>query len=254
MINKYLLFFIIFLTSCLAHENPSEDDLLKAHDIGIVKKKHILFINSYHQGMPWFQNIKKGLYDVLRPQENHLVIHIEDMDTKRFYSESYLENLKNVYQLKYKDAKFDLILASDNNAFEFLKKFKQELFGKTPVVFAGLNNYENIRIDQRDEYTGVLETHSSEETINLMMKFHPEINKIYVLNDYLKTGLEIKKNIKDVISRVNYDIEFLFNKKQSVYELQKELESLKSDTMLLLGVYFTDKDGLSFDDILLILW
>jgi len=236
----------MFLSICLAHENASEDDLLKAHDLGLVEKKHILFINSYHQGMPWFKNLKKGLFAVLKPQENNLIIHIEDMDTKRFYSESYIENLKKVYELKYKDFKFDLILASDNNAFEFLKKFKQDLFKKTPVVFAGLNNYENIRIDQRDEYTGVLETHSSKDTIDLMMKFHPEINKIYVLNDYLKTGLEIKKNIKDVITRVNYDIEFIFNKKQSVYELQKELGNLKPDTMLLLGTYFTDKNGLSF--------
>jgi len=246
VINKFLLFFIVFLTITLAHDNALEDDLLKAHDIGLIEKKHILFINSYHQGMPWFQNIKKGLFDVLNPQENNFVIHIEDMDTKRFYSESYLENLKKVYELKYRDFKFDLILSSDNNAYEFLKKFKQELFGETPVVFAGLNNYENIRIGQRDEYTGVLENHSSEETINLMLKLHPQINKIYVLNDYLKTGLEIKKNIKDVISRVNYDIEFIFNKKQSVYELQKELGKLTPDTMLLLGAYFTDKNGLSF--------
>ncbi len=135
MINKFLLFFIVFLTISLAHDNASEDDLLKAHDIGLIEKKHILFINSYHQGMPWFQNIKKGLFDVLKPQENNLIIHIEDMDTKRFYSESYLENLKKVYQLKYQNSKFDLILASDNNAYEFLKKFKQELFGKVYGCF-----------------------------------------------------------------------------------------------------------------------
>ena len=246
MINKCLLFFIIFLTFNFAQENAAEDDFAKTHNLGKSKNTHILLLNSYHQGMPWFQNIKKGIRDVLRPQESNIVIHIEDMDTKRFNSQSYLENLKKVYKLKYNDFHFDLILSTDNNAFEFLKKYKQELFGKTPVIFAGLNNYENIRIDERDEYTGVLEVHSSKETLDLMLKFHPKIKKIYVLNDYLKTGLEVKKGIKNIINKFNYDIEFIFNKKQSVHDLQIELRKLGPDTMLFLGAYFTDKNSFSF--------
>jgi|GEM_PF-1927127 len=246
MINKCLLFFIIFLTFNFAHENATEDDFAKTHNLGQTKNIHILLLNSYHQGMPWFQNIKKGLNDVLRPQENNIVIHIEDMDTKRFNSQSYLENLKKVYKLKYEDSHFDLILSTDNNAFEFLKKYKQELFGKTPVIFAGLNNYENIRIDERAEYTGVLEVHSNKQTLDLMLRFHPEIKKIYVLNDYLKTGLEVKKGIKNIINKFNYDIEFIFNKKQSVHDLQEELGKLGPDTMLFLGAYFTDKNSFSF--------
>ena len=165
-----LLFIILFLNLSHAHKN----DFRQTHNLSQTKSKHVLLLNSYHQGMPWLQNIKKGLYGVLNPQENNIIIHIEDMDTKRFYSEKYLENLKKVYQLKYKDAPFDLILATDNNAYEFLKKNKQELFKKTPVVFAGLNNYEKKKIINRDEYTGVLEYDSIKENLDLIKRFHPK--------------------------------------------------------------------------------
>ena len=206
MIKLFILIFILFASNSSSAQTSENNTFTTNKNAQKVQKNQILILNSYHQGMPWFQNIKKGLFSVLKPQENDVTIHIEDMDTKRFYNEEYLENLKNVYKLKYKNSNFDLILSTDNSAYEFLKDYKKELFGETPVVFAGLNNYENIRIDERDYYTGVLEYHSFEKNIELMMRLHPNSKKIYVLNDYLKTGLEVKKNIKNVINKMNYDI------------------------------------------------
>jgi len=246
IMKLFVLIFVLFATVLSSEETKLNKNMLDSENINKTTTTHILILNSYHQGMPWFQNIKKGLFEELKPQENAFTIHIEDMDTKRFYSEEYLENLKNVYKLKYKDSNFDLILATDNTAYEFLRDHKIELFGQTPVVFAGLNNYENIRIEQRDFYTGVLEYHSFEKSIELMMKLHPKSKKIYVLNDYLKTGLEVKKNIKNVVNKMNYNIEFIFNENMSVEELRKELASLSPDTILHLGSYFTDSNGLSF--------
>ncbi|NQY93724.1 MAG: PAS domain-containing protein, partial [Campylobacteraceae bacterium] len=45
---------------------------------------------------------------------------------------------------------------------------------------------------------------------------------------------------------MNYDIEFLFNANMNVQDLVKELNSLSPDTILYLGSYFTDSNGLSF--------
>ena len=246
MIFKIILFILLFINILLAHDNPKSESFFKTHDLKQTKSKHILLLNSYHQGMPWFQSIKKGLNDILEPQKNSIVIHIEDMDSKRFFSKQYFEKLKKVYKLKYDDAHFDLILSTDNNAYEFLQKNKEELFKNTPVIFAGLNNYEKKKIVKRNEYTGVLEYHSYKENLDLIVKLHPERKKIYILNDYLKTGLAVKKNMQDTIRKENYDIEFLYNKNLKIGELQKELTSLSSDTVLYLGAYFTDKNGLSF--------
>ncbi len=43
------------------------------------------------------------------------------------------------YRLKYQAIHFDLIAATDNDAFDFLIAHRDDLFGETPVVFCGVN-------------------------------------------------------------------------------------------------------------------
>jgi len=43
------------------------------------------------------------------------------------------------YKTKYKNINFDLILSSDNNALDFLKKYRDTIFGDVPVSFSGVN-------------------------------------------------------------------------------------------------------------------
>lgn len=246
MVRKIIFFLILSLNICFAHNIDPSNDFLQTHNLSQYKNNHVLILNSYHQGIPLFQNLVKGLEDILEPQKNNILFHVENMDTKRFYNKKYIDTLKKVYKIKYKDAHFDLILSIGNNSYDFLKNNKEELFKNTPVVFVGLIDYNEKNIDNRDEYTGIIEHLSIKENFDLIIKLHPNIKKIYVLNDYLKTGLAVKENIKNVIKKENYNVEFVFNKNLKIQELQKELDSLSSDTILYLGSYFTDKEGHSF--------
>lgn len=246
MVRKIILFFILSLNLSFAHDIDASNDFLQTHNLSQYKNKHVLILNSYHQSMPLFMNLEKGLEDALESQKDNIVFHIENMDTKRFYNKKYIDTLKKVYNIKYKDAHFDLILSIGNTAYDFLKNNKNELFKKTPVIFAGLIDYNEKDIDNTDEYTGIIEYLSIKENFDLIIKLHPNVKKIYVLNDYLKTGLAVKENIKKVIKKENYNIEFIFNKNLKIKELQKELDSLSSDTIVYLGSYFTDKEGYFF--------
>lgn len=52
------------------------------------------------------------------------------MDTKRYYSEEYIKLLQEYYHEKYKNQNFDLIISTDNIAYDFLIENKKELFGE----------------------------------------------------------------------------------------------------------------------------
>ena len=193
--------------------------------------------------MTWANDIISGINNTLEIEKNNFILHIENMDTKRHNSKSYYKSLASLYKSKYQDIKFDLILASDNNAFDFLKEYRDDIFGVVPVSFSGINNYSESMIAGEDKYTGVEEITSEKETVELILKLHPKTKNIYILNDYLTTGRawqkSFEKNLKPFSKRVN----LIYNKNETLENIQKKIKNLSSDTVLLMGVYFTDKNN-----------
>ncbi|MEA3498608.1 MAG: ABC transporter substrate binding protein, partial [Campylobacterota bacterium] len=210
-----------------------------------VDQKHILVLHSYNKSMSWITNIDQSIDDVLQPNKNNYIIHREYMDTKRIFTKEYLINLKKLYQNKYQNTKLDLILSSDNNAFNFLRKNRDELFGDIPVSFCGVNFFKDSDISGLTNYTGATEIFDAKQTVEIALKLNPKIKNIYVINDYLTTGKAWSKTIKEQLNGIDKNI--IYVKNSSIKVLKKQLKSLnKKDTMVLLGVYFKDKDGTYF--------
>ncbi|MEA3290630.1 MAG: ABC transporter substrate binding protein [Campylobacterota bacterium] len=204
--------------------------------------KHILLLNSYHQGMTWVDNLTKGVHDILNIEKNNYIIHIENMDTKRHNTKEYYKSVAHLYKNKYKNIKLDLILSSDNNAFDFLRKYRNDIFGDVPVSFSGVNNFSRSMIAGHTNYTGVAENFSDVSTVNTILKLHPNTKKIYILNDYLKTGRAWEASMRKNLEIFKGKVEIQYSKNQTLKELQNTVKSLEKDTVLLMGVFFADKN------------
>ncbi|NQY93028.1 MAG: sensor histidine kinase [Campylobacteraceae bacterium] len=228
---RYIILVILFVVTLYAEQS---------------KSKHILLLNSYNQSMSWVQNITKSVYDVLEPDKNNYIIHIENMDTKRIYNPSYLKQLKAIYTNKYKNIKFDLILSSDNNAFDFLRSNRNDIFGKVPVSFSGVNFFKDSDLSGYELYTGITEEFDVLGTLNLAMKLKPNTKEIFIINDYLKTGVAWRKTIQERLKGFDKNVKITYSKNDSISNLQDTLKNLSSDTIVLLGAYFKDKDGTFF--------
>lgn len=208
--------------------------------------KNILLLNSYNQSMGWVQNITTSVYDILKPYQNNIILHIENMDTKRVYNAQHISHLKEIYKNKYKNIKFDMILSSDNNAFDFLRENRDELFGNVPVVFSGVNFYQDLDLNNFTNFTGVAEEFDAIGTIDTALKLKPDTKEIFVITDYLKSGIIWQETIKKQLSNIDKTIKITFAKNISIYELKKKLHTLSKNTIVLLGVYYKDRDGKYF--------
>lgn len=98
-----------------------------------VRSEEVLLINSYNPGMAWTDDVTNGVrlrLAIDRPSAN---LTVEYMDTKKLYpSEARLEELKELYAERYRNKHFDVIISSDDDAFRFLLKNRDELFPGTP--------------------------------------------------------------------------------------------------------------------------
>ena len=206
--------------------------------------KRVLVLNSYHKGFAQTDAIVKGVESVLKPEENDIELRTEYMDSKSTkYDSSYKEKLYELYKYKYGNQTFDLIISSDDNAFNFLREYHQDLFPGTPVVFCGVNNLKAPTLIDPEEFTGIIELQSIKETIDIGLKLHPETEQIVFVVDNTPTGEYLWGQIQENFKYYE-DIRMTrLDESLSLEQIEEEVSKLSDDTIVLFGTYNHDKSG-----------
>lgn len=94
-------------------------------------------LHSYYKGYRWTDDENRGIESVLLPGIGAANLYIEYMDTKRFYSRGSLEDFPEIYRRKFRLHHFDAIVATDNNAFDFLREHRDQLSRHASGVLRG---------------------------------------------------------------------------------------------------------------------
>ncbi len=98
--------------------------------------KTVLWLDSYHQGYEWTDGIERGIRAVL--DDTGVILRIHRMDTKRHREEAFKVATGKNAAAEIKRLKPDLVIASDDNAQQYVivPYFKN---AGLPVVFCGVN-------------------------------------------------------------------------------------------------------------------
>ncbi len=205
--------------------------------------KKVLVLNSYHRAFKWTDRIVHGISSVLETEEQDIEIYSENMDSKRFSSKAYIRELQKIYTLKFRDLKFDVIISSDDNAFHFLLRNHNDLFANTPVVFCGVNYFEDSMLEGHKLFTGVVEATDIKSNIELILKLHPETKSIAVITDNTTTGESTRKVLEQVSKDYSGIIEIvsLDGSKITRAEVFKKLQDLPKGSQVLLLNFHRDK-------------
>lgn len=204
----------------------------------------ILVINSYHQGLKWEHDLFRGIQEVLEPRKNNIRIHVENMDTKRVpYTPAYREKLLSLYHYKYRATSFRLIIATDNNAFDLMRQYRDTIFPGVPVAFCGVNFFQDKSLNGLSGFTGVAETIDAAETVRTALELHPETRHIFVVNDHLPTGRAWTHAIRQALQTLPGLPEVSYAGDLSMDSLLNTVQHLPEQSIVLLGVYFRDKQN-----------
>ena len=206
--------------------------------------KTILVLNSYHYGMQWVNNVVSGIYNEFDTTGDDAIIHTEYLDSKNYSDDNYYNMLYNVYQYKYQQSPPDIIICSDDNALRFLIKYRNSLFTNIPIVFCGINNIDSYKNElENSNITGVVENFDINSTLMIAKKMQPTTKHVFVVNDFSITGQENVAVVKKAIKNFNINLDFIFSKNSSINELVAEINSLPSDSIVLLMSFNKDRLG-----------
>ena len=228
----FLLFSILFFNSLFANQT-----------------KEVLLIHSYHKGYVWSDDISKTIEKNFEEHKN-IELTTVYMDAKRIDDSSYLENLSRLYKQQFEGRKFDLIIVSDNNAFDFMIKYYEFLFKNIPVLFCGINNFHKVLLDENDMYkymSGVSEKVDLEKNFELISKLHPKLKNLLIINDTSNTGYAIKRDLEPIIQKYKKKYNIEYTDDLEIKNLQKKVSNLdKENSVILFVLLFKDTTGKFF--------
>ncbi|AXX91110.1 histidine kinase [Malaciobacter molluscorum LMG 25693] len=210
--------------------------------------KEILLLHSYHKGYKWTDEISSAIEKEFASY-NNINLTTVYMDTKRVSNKIYYEKLYELYKEEFKTRKFDVIIASDNSALEFLIEYQKRLFPNIPILFCGINYFDESILEKngmKKYVSGVLEQVDLEKNFELISKIHPKLKKLIIINDKSRTGLIMKEDLEKIFPkyRKKFKIEYIDDMRMN--ELKKVVSKTDKNTALLFVLLFKDKTGKFF--------
>ena len=208
--------------------------------------KNILVLNSYHQGYKWADDITSGINSVMGAATSNIHVQTEYMDTQHIADARYLLELKKIYSYKFRNKKFEVIIAADDPAFSFLLKYRNILFPGIPIVFCGVNHFVDSMLNGHDDITGVVEDQDIKATLELALKLHPQTRNVYVINDNTMTGKSIGKALDEITPLFTDRVRFIPLGGRSMEQIQQKVANLPPHSLVLYLIFFEDGNGVKF--------
>jgi PAS domain S-box-containing protein len=205
--------------------------------------RNVLLLHSYHQGLDWTDKITEGIESVLKGKGSHAVLRVEYMDAKHVNDPKHYRTLYELYKRKFANSRFDVIISSDDDAFNFLLKHRQDLFPGTPVVFCGVNYFRDSMLAGPDGFTGVVESFDVKRTLDVALKAHPDARYVYVYVDNTATGIANRKISAEALVPYNNRVRGVFLENLNLKETREKGLCLPPRSIALMMTIPSDRYG-----------
>ncbi|MEI6702768.1 MAG: ABC transporter substrate binding protein, partial [Deltaproteobacteria bacterium] len=211
--------------------------------------KRVFVLNSFNRGYSWTDNMLRGIDDVFGSSGVNVETYVTFMDMKRIPpTPQYFQQLKELIREGYRGVRFDAVLACDNDAFEFAKKYRDELFPGVPVVFSSINDFDERMLEGRRDITGTSENTDYTGTIKAALHLLPATKNIVVVTDSTTTGKAHLSAVEKIRPDFPQSLDFTYISlaDMTMDELAGKLSKLERGSIVLLLQHFKDRDGKSY--------
>ena len=226
IVLTFFMSFIPFYSQALSHNGSGK----------------ILVVNSYHKGYLWSDRVMDGLDSVLTSM-NDSDIYYEYLDTKRNSSSEYMEYLKKIFLMKYSKNDFDIIILSDDNAFNFILQLRNSVFKNVPIVFCGINNYNSSMIQGYKNITGIAEYYDPAKTMEAARTLFPEKDLFISICDNTESGVINQKLFLKAAENMPQNIKYEVWHNLSNTELENRIKNAPMNSVIFYTEFNRDGDG-----------
>jgi len=227
---KFFVILFLFFSSLLFANTP----------------KNVLILNSYHKGFELSDTIIKNIEKTFYSYED-IDIDVIYMDSKKIHSRQYKKKLIDLYSLQLKNRTFDLIITIDRFAYKLaVKNFNSVFPNKPMLLFIGVEQFskELARVYNLDDrINGIIQKLPIKDNIDLIFKFMPDLEKLYILNDRSPNGNDSSPFIRDAINQIKSKIKIEYLRDDSLANFKEYFSTFKKNEAILFIRFSNDFDG-----------
>ena len=231
---------VVLLVSAVQAAGPSVKSVYAATNDAKVKR--VLYINSYNRGYSWSDDIERGLGERLKSADRKIELSVEYLDGRRFPESARNDLLAATLAAKYTRYRHDIVVVSDNYAFDFAILYRKQLFYDLPIVFCGYNNFRPDVLKGIGNITGVNEEVDFAKTVDFAIQVQPAVRNLVFI---ISTGDDSNRRMAEVAEdtlfpelRKSYHLIVL--KDASMAEIGSRLGALSPDSAVFLVGMSTD--------------
>jgi len=210
--------------------------------------KRVLFLNSYSRDFITVpvvvDQVEQELKGLATLQYLFMNTKNLDLDFAVAQTKRELEYLEGKYGYK-----FDLIITGDDDALDFVRKYRNEYFKDIPVIFENVNSENKVREAVKDPLmAGLVETFYIKETVQLALKLNPKAQRLVVVTD----GTISSKGTDEQIDAVKkdfpqLDFQRLNGSRYTTERLKTILGSYGEETILYFNMLSVDGSGIRYN-------
>ncbi|WP_459857034.1 PAS domain S-box protein [Humidesulfovibrio idahonensis] len=238
-----LLLLCLLAASAAAQQQPPLPQAAAQKAGGQPEEQRVLVLHSYHPGYQWTDNIQRGAAEALARLAPDAHVFVEYMDTQRIAPERAFPVLRAYFAAKYATLRPQVVLASDDNAVDFLLRYRDELFPGAAVVFCGVGEVEAKQLELRRDYTGVVERTELTATIDAALKLMPSMRRLVLITGASENGETGKRLFRQTMPRYAGRLEPVELCGLPFEEVAARLTTLSSDTAILYMGLLRDPSG-----------
>jgi signal transduction histidine kinase len=183
------------------------------------------------------------LPDMLRQAIGSVDVYSEYMDLPRFPEPQYEQALVEYLSLKYNRRPFDLIVAIQDVASDFVAKHHDDLFAGSPVVFAAT---EPPRIANA---TGIRLTLDFAKTIALATTLQPDTREVFVVSGASARDKVYEDIARTQLRRFQDRLAITYLSDTSAPELERRLATLPEHSIIFYVLFYQDATGENFEPV-----
>ena len=144
---------------------------------------------------------------------------------------------------KYRDQKFDIVIAIQTAALDFVLKHRAELWPKTAVVFLGVPNNEIRQRHLGLRVTGIAGAIDFGGTLRLAFRLQPNARRVVVVSGVTQTEQSWVSLVRRALRPFEGRVHVTYLTQHTVSEILTSVSSLPKDSIVLYVSMFEDATG-----------
>ncbi len=139
---------------------------------------------------------------------------------------------------RHRHRRFDIVIACDDAAVEYLLDRGDAVLHGAPVVFCGVGNRELIRRLPRQRFTGVEEVSAASDFLDEVLKMLPSPRRLVVVTDNSPTGPEHRQFYAEIQkARPGIRFEFLDGSVLTAEDILDRLRNLDANSLVVADAF-----------------